>query len=89
MRVAKGINKDKDAIASTRTCLDGSDNAFTNVVWNCGTKARNAGPPLIRTRPNVCKIATFTFDGFRSPTIRNNGPVIFTINGPAKYFAEV
>ena len=31
-RVAKGINNDNAAIASTRTCLDGSDKAFTKVV---------------------------------------------------------
>ena len=61
----------------------------THVVWNCGTNARSAGPPFVRTKPSVFKIDVLTFDGFRSPTIRRSGPVIFTIMGPARYFADV
>ncbi len=76
-------------MASIRTEREGSDNALTNVVWNCGTKARNAGPPLVNMSPNVWTIAIFTGEGLRSPTIRSNGPVNLTRNGPARYVLAV
>mmetsp|Transcript_25258 Transcript_25258/g.35423 ORF Transcript_25258/g.35423 Transcript_25258/m.35423 type:complete len:280 (+) Transcript_25258:411-1250(+) len=88
-RVDRGINNARAPIASTRTCREGSERALTNVVWNCGTNARSAGPPFTKTRPRVRKIAIFTADGLRSPTIRNKGPVILTMRGPARYLLAV
>mmetsp|Transcript_29636 Transcript_29636/g.43710 ORF Transcript_29636/g.43710 Transcript_29636/m.43710 type:complete len:300 (-) Transcript_29636:1822-2721(-) len=88
-RVLRGISKPNAPIASSRTCRDESANALTKVVWNCGTNARSAGPPLFRTIPSVFKIAIFTSDGLRSPTIRSSGPTIFTTSLPAKYLLDV
>mmetsp|Transcript_11762 Transcript_11762/g.16635 ORF Transcript_11762/g.16635 Transcript_11762/m.16635 type:complete len:209 (-) Transcript_11762:2793-3419(-) len=88
-RVDSGMSNARAPIASRRTCREGSERALTNVVWNCGTNARSAGPPFTRTRPKVRKIAILTADGLRSPTIRNSGPVIFIMRGPARYLLAV
>jgi hypothetical protein len=39
--------------------------------------------------PAVMMFGIFTFDGFRSPTIRSRGPVILIISAPAKNFVAV